>query len=181
MISCLKQAIKVFETSKEGSGKQILSQRYETNELSAKLKIKIDLGNKLKVLSKERQNEITRLKESRVLSETIAEEKERIISCLKVNNKELETSKEVFNKQLLHQRDDATELYVTLKTEINSGNKLNILELVNTTFQHKNKHEDASVYDNTTHTIVENSNASEGNVTMITNNDKGGKHNSSKW
>ena len=80
------------------------------------------MGNKIKVLLKERQNEITRLNKSRFFL-------------------------------------------------------INILELVNTTFQHKNKHEDASVYDNTTHTIVENSNASEGNVTMITNNDKGGKHN----
>ena len=77
----MKQAIKGFEISKEGSGKKILSQRHETNELSTKLKIKIDLDNKLKVLSKERQDEITRLKESRVLSETIAEEKEIKISC----------------------------------------------------------------------------------------------------
>ena len=50
-------------------------QRDETTELSIKLKINIDLGNKLKVLSKERQDEITRLNESKVLSETIAEEK----------------------------------------------------------------------------------------------------------
>ena len=49
------------------------------------------------------------------------------------------------------------------------------IELVNTTFQHKNKHEDASVNGNINHTIVENSNAYDGNVTMITNNDKGGK------
>ena len=49
------------------------------------------------------------------------------------------------------------------------------LELVNTTFQHKNKHEDAGVNDNINHTIVENSNDYDGNVTMITNNDKRGK------
>ena len=52
IISYLKQAIKGFETSKDGSGKQSLSQRHETNEFSAKLKINIDLGDKLKVLSK---------------------------------------------------------------------------------------------------------------------------------
>merc|ERR1712161_147068 len=91
----------------------------------------IDSGNKLKVLSKEGQDEITRLNESRELSETIAEEKERKISCLKVNIKELETSKEVFNKQLLQQRDETTELSVKLKTEIDSGNKLRILSKVN--------------------------------------------------
>ena len=49
------------------------------------------------------------------------------------------------------------------------------VELVNTTFQHKNKAKDASVNDNITHTIVDNSNASEDNVTMITNDDKGSK------
>ena len=49
------------------------------------------------------------------------------------------------------------------------------VELVNTTFQHKNKAKDASANDNITHTIVDNSNASDGNVTMITNDDKGSK------
>ena len=120
MISCLKEDIIGSETSKQDSGKQILLQGNEINESSIKLKAKITLGNKMKVLSKERQNEITRLNKSRLFS-------------------------------------------------------INILQLVDTTFQHKNKHEDASVNHNTTHTIVENSNASEGNVTMITNNDKGGK------
>ena len=89
--------------------------------------MKIELGNKLKVLLKERQDEIKWLNESRVLSETIVEEKERKISCLKVNVEELETSKEVFKKQLLQQRDKTTELSVKLKTEINSSNKLKIL------------------------------------------------------
>merc|ERR1712161_90260 len=108
-----------------------MGQRNETTELSVKLKMEIDSGNKLKVLSKERQDKITRLNESRELSETIAEEKEMKISCLKVNIKELETSKEVFNKQLLQQRDETTELSVKLKTEIDSGNKLKILSKVN--------------------------------------------------
>ena len=46
----------------------------------------------------------------------MAEEKERKISCLKINIKELEISKEVFNKQLLQQKDETTELSVKLKT-----------------------------------------------------------------
>merc|ERR1712238_582604 len=123
--------IKGLETSKEGFGKQVLLQRNETTELSVKLKMEIDSGNKLKVLSKERQDKITRLNESRELSETIAEEKEMKISCLKVNIKELETSKENFNKQLLQQRDETTELSVKLKTEIDSGKKLKILSKKN--------------------------------------------------
>ena len=64
MISCLKEDIKGYETSKEDSGKKILLQRYEANESSIKLKIKIDLNNKLKVLSKERQDECIKLNES---------------------------------------------------------------------------------------------------------------------
>merc|ERR1712161_55245 len=108
-----------------------MGQRNETTWVSVKLKMEIDSGNKLKVLSKERQDEITRLNESRELSETIAEEKERKISCLKVNIKELKTSNEFFNKQLLQQRDETTELSVKLKTEIDSSDKLKILSKVN--------------------------------------------------
>merc|ERR1712238_557680 len=131
MILCLKEDIKRLETSKEGFGKQVLLQRNETTELSVKLKMEIDSGNKLKVLSKERQDEITRLNESRELSETIAEEKERKISCLKVNIKELETSNEVFNKQLLQQRDETTDLSVKFKAVIKSGNKQKMLSKEN--------------------------------------------------
>ena len=54
VVSCLREDIKGFETSKEYFGKQILLQRYEAAESSTKLKMKIDLGNKLKALSKER-------------------------------------------------------------------------------------------------------------------------------
>ena len=50
---------------------------------------------------------------------------------MKVNIKEIETSKEVFNNQLLQQRDDTTELSVKFKTEIDSGNGLKILSKVN--------------------------------------------------
>ena len=130
-ISFLKEDIKGLETSKEGFGKQVLLQRHETTELTVKLKMEIDSGNKLKVLSKERQDEITRLNESRELSEIMAEEKERNISCLKINIKELEISKEVFNKQLLQQKDETTELFVKLKTDIDSSNKLKILSKKN--------------------------------------------------
>ena len=49
------------------------------------------------------------------------------------------------------------------------------VELVNTTVQHKNKHEDVGVNDNINYVIVENSNAYDGNDTMITNNKKGCK------
>ena len=93
--------------------------------------MEIDSGNELKILSKERQDEITRLNESRELSEIMAEEKERNILCLKINIKELEISKEVFNKQLLQQKDETTELSVKLKTEIDSSNKLKILSKKN--------------------------------------------------
>ena len=84
-------------------------QNNETNELSRKLQMKIDLSNTLKALSKERQDESTKLNASRMVSESIAEEKERKISCLKVNNKETEISNEVVNKQILQQRDESTE------------------------------------------------------------------------
>ena len=128
MISCLKEDIKGYETSKEDSGKQILLKRYETNELSIKLKMKIDLDNKLKVFSKE---ESTKLNESRMSSESIAEKKERKLSCLKVNIKELETSKEVFNKQIIQKCDENTKLSENLKTEIDSGNKIQTVSKVN--------------------------------------------------
>ena len=49
------------------------------------------------------------------------------------------------------------------------------VELVNTPFQHKTKHKDASVNDNITNTIVEYLNDDEDNVTMITNDEKGDK------
>ena len=92
--------------------------------------MKIDLSNTLKALSKERQDESTKLNASRMVSESIAEEKERKISCLKVNNKETEISNEVVNKQILQQRDESTELYVKLKKENDTGNKVQILSKV---------------------------------------------------
>ena len=49
------------------------------------------------------------------------------------------------------------------------------VELVNTIFHHKPKPKEASVNDNITHPIVDNLKASDGNFTMILNDDKGGK------
>merc|ERR1711865_633676 len=48
------------------------------------------------------------------------------ISCLKEDINELETSKEDFDKQLLHQRDETSELTLKLNTVIESGNNLKI-------------------------------------------------------
>merc|ERR1712161_85201 len=130
-ISRLKEDINELETSKEVFDKHLLHQRDETGELTLKLRAEIESGNKLKILSKERQDEITRLNESRELLETIAEEKERKISCLKEDIKELETSKEGFGKQLLQQRDETAKITLNLKTEIDLSNKVKMLSKEN--------------------------------------------------
>merc|ERR1712238_402334 len=130
-VSCLKEDIKSITTSKESFEKQLLQQRDETTDLTVKLKTEIDSGNKLKILSKKNQDEITRLNESGVMSKVMEEEKERMILCLKEDIKGLETSKEGFGKQVLLQRNETTELTVKLKMEIDSGNKLKILSKVN--------------------------------------------------
>ena len=88
-ISCLKEDIKTIETSKENSNKQLLEQRDDTSELSVKLKTEIDSGNKIKRLSKENQDELTRLRESGIMSKVVEEAKERMISCWKEDIKEL--------------------------------------------------------------------------------------------
>merc|ERR1711957_935343 len=126
-ISCLKEDIKSITTSKESFEKQLLQQRDETTDLIVKLNTETELGMKQKMLSKENQDEITRLDELRELLEARAGEKESTITCLKEDIKTLEISKEDFNKQLLEQRDEIAELTVKLKTEIDSGNKLKIL------------------------------------------------------
>ena len=73
----MKEDIKECETSKVDSGKQILLQRHETNKSSKKLKMKIDLDNTLKVLSKERQEEC-KSKESNKI--TYSSTKRRVIT-----------------------------------------------------------------------------------------------------
>ena len=50
---------------------------------------------------------------------------------MKVNIKELEKSKEVFNKQIIQKCDENTKLSKTLKTEIDSGNKIQTVSKVN--------------------------------------------------
>merc|ERR1712238_132014 len=124
IISCLKEDIKYIKTSKESFEKQLLQQKDETGELTLKLKSETELVMKQKILSKENQDEIIRLNELRESLGARAGENERTISCLKEDIKELETSKEDFDKQLLEQRDETGELTVKLKTEIDSGNKL---------------------------------------------------------
>ena len=71
MISYFKEDIRGFKISKNGYGTQPLSKKQETNKFYAKSKIKIDLGDKLQVSSKARQDECTKLNESRMLSENI--------------------------------------------------------------------------------------------------------------
>jgi len=47
--------------------------------------------------------------------------------CLTVSIQKLEIPKDVFNRKLLQQRDETTELSLKLKTAIDSGNKVIIL------------------------------------------------------
>merc|ERR1712238_50247 len=137
-ISCLKEDIKELETSKEGFGKQLLQQRDKTAKITLNLKTEIDLSNQVKILSKERQDEINMLYEMVELLEARAGENEnelicntQTISCLKEDIKEFETSKEVLVKQLIQQRDETSELTLKLNTVIESGNKLKILSKEN--------------------------------------------------
>jgi len=69
----------------------------------------IESGNKVKIVYKENQDEITRVNESRVMSKGIEEEKERMISCFRENIKGYETSKEDNGKQILLQRNETNE------------------------------------------------------------------------
>ena len=50
---------------------------------------------------------------------------------MKVNIKDIEISKEVFNKQIIQKCDENTELSETLKTDIDSGNEIQTLSKVN--------------------------------------------------
>ena len=62
---------------------------------------------------------------------TIVEEKDMTILCLNKNITSIETSKEVFQKQLLQKSAETTALSKTLKTEIDSGNNVTILSKIN--------------------------------------------------
>ena len=90
-----------------------------------------ELGVKQKILSKNNQDEITRLDELKLLWEARAGEKESIISCLRENIRSLEAVNEDVNTQVLEQKDEKSELTVKLKTEIDSDNKLKILSTLN--------------------------------------------------
>ena len=68
-----------------------------------KLKTEIESGNKIQILFKENQNEITRVNKIKIMSKGIEEEKKIMISCLKENIKGCETSTEDSRKQILLQ------------------------------------------------------------------------------
>ena len=125
-ISCLNVNITELETSKEVFNKQLLQKSDETTALSKKLMTEMDSGNKLKILSKVNQDEWTRLHELREISETmIVTENNKIIcssqtiSCLKEDIKYITTSKESFEKQLIQQSDETSDLTVKLNMKIN--------------------------------------------------------------
>ena len=75
------------------------------------------------MLSPERQIEIITLNESKELSETMKEEKERTISHLKEYITELETSNEGPESQLQQQRDEIAKITEWLKTDIDSSKR----------------------------------------------------------
>ena len=63
-ISCVNKEITTIETSKENFNKKILEKRNEISELIVRLKTEIESGNKIKVLSKKKQDDSTNLKDS---------------------------------------------------------------------------------------------------------------------
>ena len=67
--------IKTSEKSKENFNKQLIEQREGNSGLSVKLKTEIESGNKIKIVYKENQDEITRVNESRVMSKGLEEKK----------------------------------------------------------------------------------------------------------
>ena len=121
-----KQDTSGFKTSKDGYGTQPLSHKQETNEFCTKSKIKIDLGDKPKVSSNARQDECTKLKESRMLLESTTKEKEKTLSCLKGHRKELETSKEGITNHISQKRINTTKSYSNLKKASDVNNKTQI-------------------------------------------------------
>ena len=79
----MNKDITTSETSKENFNKQMIEKRNEISELSVRLKMEIESGNKIKSLSKENKDDITELKESGNMQKVIEEEKERMISYWK--------------------------------------------------------------------------------------------------
>ena len=116
-LSYLNEVCTTIKTSKEECNKQLLEQREENQTLNIKLKTEIDSGTKIRILDKEHQGDITRVKKSETRSKGIEAEKERIISCSKEDIKECEISKVEYGKQLILKRQEINE----------SFNKLNLI------------------------------------------------------
>ena len=110
------------------------------------------MGDKLKVSSKARQDECTKLNESRILSENITKETEKTVSCLKGHSKELETSKEGIINQILQKRNEITKSYVNLKKESDVSNKLQILSKV------MQRSDDTTAFSNKLKTAIDSDN-----------------------
>ena len=108
-ISCLKEDIKTLEISNEDFNKQLLEQRDETSDFSVKLKTEINSDNKLKRLSKENQDEISRLNESGIMSKVIEEEKEMMISCL---TKDIKGLKNIVGKMYRYSNNNIRVNYI---------------------------------------------------------------------
>ena len=121
----MKVNVKELETSKEVLVKQLLQQKDENTESSVKLKTEIDSDNKLKMLSKENQDEFTRLNESRDLSKDIEEkilhqEKSETpsqkITASKVTSTEEVQSKEKIDTQKPDEEIDNKQIYASKVT-----------------------------------------------------------------
>ena len=100
------------------------------------MKTAIDSENKLKILSKKNQYEITRANELRKISEDMIVIKKIIYStqtipCLKDDIRYIKISKERFEKKLLQQRDESIKLNVKMKFETELGMKQKILSIEN--------------------------------------------------
>ena len=121
--SYLKEDDKTRKTSKANFAQQKIQQSDEMTVLIVHLKTENELRMKQNMLSKEYEDDVTRLDELRRLLETRAGEKESTISYLKEDITKIDTSKEDSNKQLLEQRDETSELSVKLSMDIDSCNK----------------------------------------------------------
>ena len=80
---------------------------------------------------KKRHDESKRLKESRKISKTIADDKEKKISRMTENIIDHATSNEAFQMNLLKRSDETTKFSKKLMTESDSGNQLKIMSKVN--------------------------------------------------
>ena len=76
-MSCVNEVFTTIKTSKEDFTKQLLEKRDKTYKISVKSKTEIDSGNKIQKLSKENQDNITKLNESGIMPKVIEEEKRR--------------------------------------------------------------------------------------------------------